>query len=145
MRNLIPVSILLAALFLSGCATPVGQDQIALLALDLRTISEQGVVVALNERPEWRAQIESVRNQMDDLSKKPAVTVTELLSVLKGLPFEQLQGSTASLIFAGAEIVIRRAGLNVDLATVADLKPLAAGIADGMGKGLESAKKLLKK
>lgn len=142
MRNLLALPVLFALLLIpTGCST-LTEGDIGLLAADLRDVGREGTIYALAERPEWRTQIELVRDNLNKLAEQPSITIDGMLQILSTLPFEELQSSEARLAFTGGRIILRRVGANVDLSSVQNLKPLAAGLALGIDEGLALQKKL---
>lgn len=143
MKTLSSVPALFCILLMTSCATPLSDGQVGLLAEDLRDLGREGVVFALAEQPTWRPQIETVRDQLNGLANQPgAITIDSILTILSTLPFEELQSNEARLAFTGGRIILRRVGANVDLSSVQNLKPLAAGLALGIDEGLALQKKL---
>lgn len=128
---------------MTSCATPLSDGQVALLSADLRDLGREGTIFALAEQPTWRPQIETVRDQLNGLANQSgAITVDSIITVLSQLPFEELESNEARLAFTAGRLILRRTGANIDLATIANLKPLAAGLALGITEGLDLQKKL---
>jgi len=122
---------------LGGCATTMNQGDVALLAQDLRDIAREGTIYAVAENPEWRPNIELVRDQLQaQASGTNMLTFNSLLFTLQALPVKELKSSEARLAITSASIILRRAGANADLGNVSDLKPIAGGLAEGISEGL---------
>lgn len=145
MKQFLAVPLFAALLLMpTGCATT--PENIGLLAADLRDVSREGTIYALAEKPEWRPEVELVRDQLAKLGNQSgAITIDSILTILSQLPFEELQSSEARLAFTGGRIILRRVGANVDLSSVQNLKPLALGLAEGITEGLALQKKLFPK
>lgn len=126
-----------------GCASlspdaPLTEGDIALISQDLRDIAHAGTVYALAENPEWRANIGLVRDQLLTASTQDHVTFDTLLLTLQGLPIKELKTNEALLAITAGRITLRRIGRNVELGNVANLKPIAKGLADGITDGLNA-------
>ena len=123
-----------------GCASTGGgmnQGDVALLAEDLRDVAREGTIYALSENPQWRTHIVTVRDQLQvQASQTNMLTFDALLLTLQGLPVEELKSTEARLAITTARITLRRAGRNVELGHLADIQPLAGGLAAGMSEGL---------
>lgn len=136
--------LLLSALCLAlapGCATTFNDGDTALLAQDLRDLSEAGVIYALAENPNLRADVIRVRDEIaarSNLIEGGPITFDELLARLNTLPIKELKSSKAVLAIAATRITLRRAGRNVELGNIPNLKPLADGIVLGMTEGLSA-------
>lgn len=142
MKQFLAAPVLFAMLLMpTGCATT--PENIGLLAADLRDVGREGTIYALAEKPEWRPQVELVRDQLAKLGNQAGpITIESIVQTLSQLPFEELQSSEARLAFTGGRIILRRVGANVDLSSVQNLQPLALGLALGIEEGLALQKKL---
>lgn len=124
----------------TGCALLRGemdQGDVALLALDLQDIAREGTIYALAKEPQWRPNIELVRNQLATLAALPdQPTPAAVLKVLQTLPFDEFQTPEARLSFVGANWILRRVGRNVDLGNIVNIKPIVNGLATGITEGL---------
>lgn len=137
-----PIACLTAALLCvaPGCAVfdgSLSDGDIALLGEDLRELSREGTIYALNENPEHRPHIELVQSKLaEQAASTNLLTIAGLRTTLQGLPIKELQTPEARLAVTGSSLVLRRVGRNVDLGNVSNIRPLAQGLADGMGDGL---------
>lgn len=135
------LSALLSVVMLTpGCAVFNGtmtDGDVALLAMDLQDVAHMGTLYALAERPEWRTNITLVRDQLVLASHQPdTITFNSLLTILQGLPIDELKSSEGILAVGVAKITLRRIGRNVDLGNISKLTPLAKALADGMSQAL---------
>lgn len=124
-----------------GCASTFNEGDTALLAQDLQDLAEAGTIYALAENPKLRADIVRVRDEIAARSAQlegGPITFDELLARLNTLPVKELKSSEAVLAIAATRITLRRAGRNVELGNLPNLKPVADGLVLGMTAGLNT-------
>lgn len=130
-------------LMLPACAVFDGsmtEGDVALLAQDLKDVAQAGTVYALAEKPEWRENIMLVRNQLTTAAgaTETPLTFDSLLSVLQGLPIQELKSTEAMLAITASKITLRRVGRNVELGNIQNLSPIALALASGITEGLQT-------
>jgi len=121
-----------------GCATPISQDDIQMLAWDLKDIAEASVVYDLIENPEHKEKIIEVRDRLIVFEAFPTedVTIESLMLLIQQLPIDELKSPEAQLGILAGKLILRRVDRSIDLGLVNDLKPLVTGLREGMDLGL---------
>lgn len=127
-----------AALFLAGCATTGGPD-IPRIAAAVQLAAQVGTSEAIRDHNEWRPAFQLVRNQLNTLAAQESLTLDSLLTVISGLPVNELSSDTARLSFEAARIVLIAAGWSeIEIVRTDQLRPvivaLSAGITAGLGQ-----------
>lgn len=123
-----------------GCATTnMTEGDVALVAQDVQDVAREGTIVALSEKPEWRANITLVRDQLNAVSAQgDVVTFNDVLNIIQQLPIAELKSTEARLAITSTRIILRRAGRNVELGNIQSIRPVVIALATGISEGLVS-------
>lgn len=143
-RGMIHLLTCAALLGVMGCATLSGPEVIAQVEYACQDAAETVAPEILAEWPEKRADLENALREADAFAVSTNITVNDLRGFLTKYGIDTANSREARLVVAGAKIIIRRAGRNLELKTPDVLRAAARGIAAGLrgaGIGTPSAGK----
>lgn len=146
--KIISLIALASMLAFTGCQTTSNTDGTTTKAVDpivLQLVAQDatavGATMLLQQKPEYRPQLELARMSVKALLATGNGSPAELQAALSGLPIKQLQGNQGALIVTSAVTLIDAAGARlkaVDSKQVwaSYVQPIAQGIANGLDQAL---------
>ena len=107
------------------------------IAPAVKTAAYVGTFYALKEHPEWRDGFELAASELAVLEQSENLDFTTLVAIVHRLPVDELKSAEASVIIAGATILLSEyGGRVVPLDRLQEFQPIAKALREGIELGL---------
>jgi len=127
---------LTAALFISasllGCKTTNSQQSTIKLAAYV------GTSEALLQHPEWKPKFEIAASDLYTLESSTNIDAASILAIASRLPVKELKSDRARIYVTAATLLISDYAGTVPLEQIAELKPVATAIREGIELALQA-------
>lgn len=144
MKKITLIIALTATILFTGCATtrtlPDGSvvREHRNIAPAVKTAAYIGTFYALKEHPEWRDGFELAATELAALEMADTLDIASLVAIVHRLPVDELKSAEASVIIAGATILLSEYGGDViPLDRIKELQPIARALREGIELGLQ--------
>lgn len=133
LRHLIIAACLLSlALSLTACKTTNSQQSTIKLAAYV------GTSEALLQHPEWKPKFEIAAADLYTLESSTNIDAASILAIASRLPVKELKSDRARIYVTAATLLISDYAGTVPLEQIAELKPVATAIREGIELALQS-------
>ncbi len=127
----------LAALFLVASCKTTGGPDIERISVAVKEAATIGTQEAIRDHPEWIPTFVLVRDQLDAISVKDRITVSDLLAAINKLPVSELSSDTARLSIEAARLLVAIAGWSdVEIVQTGQIRPVIIAMSQGITAGL---------